>query len=207
MSQIIKNIMQFIAKHRIPAIIISALLVVCIAASAVLLAKPSDKNNTESVSSTTSVEQNSSEESVEEIVSEITSMPSSEISTSSETSSQEKTESQSKPSSTKPTTSKPASSQTLSVSKPSTSGSFKYNSNVDINDNVFLDSMVYTGYNLKKHIADGNMWKYILASRKRGLGYLSDIRYAGGSSDMKLHQAENLILKHLNARDWFVLLM
>jgi len=182
MSQIIKNIMQFIAKHRIPAIIISALLVVCIAASAVLLAKPSDKNNTESVSSTTSVEQNSSEESVEEIVSEITSMPSSEISTSSETSSQEKTESQSKPSSTKPTTSKPASSQTLSVSKPSTSGSFKYNSNVDINDNVFLDSMVYTGYNLKKHIADGNMWKYILASRKRGLGYLSDIRYAGGSS-------------------------
>ena len=66
--------------------------------------------------------------------------------------------------------------------KKTTAKKYKYNSNVNINDNVFLDAMVYTGYNLKKHIADGNMWKYILASRKRGMGYLSDITYAGGSS-------------------------
>lgn len=59
---------------------------------------------------------------------------------------------------------------------------YKYNSNLDIEDNVFLDSMVYTGYNIEKHRADGNMWVYILASQKRGLGYLSNIGYAGGAS-------------------------
>lgn len=84
-----------------------------------------------------------------------------------------------------------------------TTKKYKYNSNVNINDNVFLDSMVYTGYNLKKHIADGNMWKYILASQKRGLGYLSDITYGGGSSgyetnskgypDIKLFERKGLV--------------
>ena len=59
---------------------------------------------------------------------------------------------------------------------------YKYNTNVDIENNVFMDSLVYTGYNLKKHRADGNMWVYILASKKRGLGYLSKIGYAGGST-------------------------
>lgn len=59
---------------------------------------------------------------------------------------------------------------------------YKFNTNVDIENNVFLDSLVYTGYNLAKHRADGNMWVYILASKKRGLGYLSKIGYAGGSS-------------------------
>lgn len=66
--------------------------------------------------------------------------------------------------------------------KPSQSGSFKYNTNLDIEDNVFFDAMIYTGYNIEKHRSDGNMWKYILASQKRGLGYLSDITYAGGST-------------------------
>ncbi len=71
------------------------------------------------------------------------------------------------------------------VKKPAvtqTATDYKFNTNVDIENNVFLDSLVYTGYNLKKHRADGNMWVYILASRKRGLGYLSKIGYAGGSS-------------------------
>lgn len=59
---------------------------------------------------------------------------------------------------------------------------YKYNTNLDITDNLFVDSLVYTGYNLAKHNADGNRWVYILASQKRGLGYLSNIGYAGGSS-------------------------
>ncbi len=93
--------------------------------------------------------------------------------------------------------------KTTTTKKKTTTKKYKYNSNVNINDNVFLDAMVYTGYNLKKHIADGNMWKYILASRKRGLGYLSKITYAGGSSgyeknskgypDIKAFQRKGLV--------------
>lgn len=81
--------------------------------------------------------------------------------------------------SSKPVTTPPPSVQTT----PMGGGwDIKYNSNLDIEDNVFMDSMVYTGYNLEKHRADGNMWKYILASRKRGMGYLSNISYGGGST-------------------------
>ena len=72
--------------------------------------------------------------------------------------------------------------QTVSTSKPAAADSYKYNSNSDIEDNIFLDALIYTGYNINKHRADGKMWQYILASQKRGLGYLSKITYAGGSS-------------------------
>ena len=61
----------------------------------------------------------------------------------------------------------------------------KYNTNLDIEDNVFMDSLLYTGYNMKKHRADGNMWIYILSGDKRGLGYLSNIGYGGGSSGLE----------------------
>lgn len=62
---------------------------------------------------------------------------------------------------------------------------FGYNTNLNIEDNVFMDALLYTGYNMKKHRADGNMWIYILSERKRGLGYLSDITYGGGSSGLE----------------------
>ena len=62
------------------------------------------------------------------------------------------------------------------------SGEYKYNSNSDIDDNVFLDALIYTGYNINKHRADGMMWQYVLASQKRGRGWLSNITYAGGST-------------------------
>jgi|GEM_PF-1469551 SH3 domain protein len=58
----------------------------------------------------------------------------------------------------------------------------KYNSNVDINDNVFLDALEYTGYNLKKHREDGNMWVFILGKHKQALGYLSGLGYDYGVS-------------------------
>ena len=65
---------------------------------------------------------------------------------------------------------------------PAANGDYHYNTNLNIEDNVFFDSMIYTGYNIGKHRSDGNMWVYILAPRKRGLGYLSNITYGGGSS-------------------------
>ncbi len=76
---------------------------------------------------------------------------------------------------------KPATSSSVPVvTKPSSSGKYNYNSNINIEDNLFLDALVYTGYKLDKHRADGNMWKYILARYKKGLGYLSNITFAGG---------------------------
>lgn len=53
---------------------------------------------------------------------------------------------------------------------------------LDLEENPFFDSLVYTGYNIEKHRADGMMWHYLLASQKRGRGWLSDITYAGGST-------------------------
>lgn len=51
-----------------------------------------------------------------------------------------------------------------------------------IDNNIFMDSLIYTGYNITKHRADGMMWKYVFSADKAGLGYLSKISYGGGSS-------------------------
>lgn len=56
---------------------------------------------------------------------------------------------------------------------------YKHSANIDMDDNVFMDSLVYTGYNIEKHRADGLMWIYVLASQKRGKGWLSQLGYAG----------------------------
>ena len=75
---------------------------------------------------------------------------------------------------------------TSTIQKPVMANSgYQYNTNLDIEDNVFMDSLIYTGYNMKKHRADGKMWKYILAKYKRGYGWLSNITYAGGSSGLE----------------------
>ncbi len=58
----------------------------------------------------------------------------------------------------------------------------EYNAQLDMEDNPFWDSLVYTGYNIEKHYSDGLMWHYVLAANKRGKGWLSDITYAGGST-------------------------
>ena len=61
----------------------------------------------------------------------------------------------------------------------------KYNPTFDIEDNVFLDALAYTGYNIEKHRADGLMWEYVLAAEKRGKGWLSPITYGGGSTGLE----------------------
>ncbi|MBR2937343.1 MAG: hypothetical protein IKB80_02465 [Oscillospiraceae bacterium] len=51
-----------------------------------------------------------------------------------------------------------------------------------IDNNIFMDALLYTGYNITKHRADGMMWDYVPSADKRGLGYLSNISYGGGCS-------------------------
>ncbi len=58
---------------------------------------------------------------------------------------------------------------------------YGYPSPENMENNIFWDSLIYTGYNMDKHIADGLMWEYILAESKREKGWLSNIGYAGGS--------------------------
>ncbi len=118
-------------------------------------------------------------------------------------------ESSSDSSSSKPSsgTSTPSSSgSSTTVTPPSTDHLFpgyKYNSVFDIEDNVFIDSLVYTGYNLEKHRADGLMWEYVLSKEKRGKGWLSKISFGGGSTglettadglpDIKFFEKKNLV--------------
>lgn len=71
------------------------------------------------------------------------------------------------------------------VSGTSGQKQFGYNTNLNIEDNVFMDALLYTGYHMDKHRADGNMWVYILSERKRGLGYLSNITFGGGSTGLE----------------------
>lgn len=54
----------------------------------------------------------------------------------------------------------------------------KYNSNLNIDDNVFLDALEYAGYKLQKHRDDGMMWVFIHGKNKRAMGYLSDMGYS-----------------------------
>ncbi len=118
-----------------------------------------------------------------DISSEISSVISSEAEKTTTTSSKVSTSTSSKKQSTDKTSSKVTTSAT--VKKPSNKGGYQYNTNLNIEDNVFMDSLIYTGYNMKKHRADGKMWQYILAKYKRGYGWLSDITYAGGSSGLE----------------------
>ncbi len=122
--------------------------------------------NDVSSSEISSVEQTSSEDT------------SSEEASSEETSSKEESSSKNSSSSVKNET----------VERPITNTLFpgyKYTSVFDIEDNVFLDALAYTGYNLEKHRADGQMWNYILSKDKAWRGWLSDITFGGGSTGLE----------------------
>ena len=72
------------------------------------------------------------------------------------------------------------------ITTPVVNQQFNYNSNMSPDSNVFLDALEYTGYNLTANRKSGLMWasgnNYVLCSRKRGLGWLSNITYGGGST-------------------------
>jgi len=122
----------------------------------------------------------------EEVPVDTSSVDSSDVSSSDiPVSSEDAPSSSSEPSSSsnKPSSQKPQSSTT---SRPQNivSVADDPNNDIDIEDNIFMDSMVYTGYNLAKHRADGRMWEYVLSKYKKGLGWLSKISYDydGGTS-------------------------
>ena len=54
---------------------------------------------------------------------------------------------------------------------------YNYRYDIDMDNNIFMDSLGYTGYNLEKHRADGLMWTYILSTDKRHRGWLTEIGY------------------------------
>lgn len=147
----------------------SALLLILALSVTLIGCADEDKSSADATESTTT-----SIESVSEIESTVESEPDEpEVSEeeSSQASSKEETSS---------VASKPAEKKQTAPAPTQSSGEYHYNSNTDIEDNIFLDAMIYTGYNIQKHRSDGNMWVYILAAKKRGLGYLSDITYGGG---------------------------
>lgn len=76
----------------------------------------------------------------------------------------------------------------------------EYNKKMDMDNNFFMDSLEYTGYNLKKHRADGEMWNYILAATKRGRGWLSQIGYDydGGSTGYEVNAEGKPDIEYFN---------
>ena len=176
MKQLIINLFNktFIA-HKTLSIIISLVLALTLAtttafALSVKKNEPARAEGIPSAEEIPSVEEVVSEEIAEEpIVSE-------------ETVSSKETPSSQAPAKKPAEVKKPAVTVAKPVVKPVVNTSYKYNTNMDIENNVFMDAIEYTGYNLKKHRADGLMWQYVLASQKRGKGWLSKIGYAGGST-------------------------
>lgn len=168
----LKAIGKFLSLHKIPTIIIASAVVASVLATTIAThmintPKKSTHLNSSNVVSDASSEDVSSEET------SVTSEPAS-----SETSSVPVV-------SSKPITSNQVSAKPTvkpQANKPIANGGYKYNTNSNIDDNVFLDALIYTGYNINKHRSDGMMWQYVLASQKRGKGWLSKIGYAGGSS-------------------------
>ena len=57
-----------------------------------------------------------------------------------------------------------------------------------IDNNIFMDSLLYTGYNITKHRADGMMWDFVPAADKKGLGYLSKISYGAGCTGYETNE-------------------
>lgn len=146
--------------HKIISAVIAICLVVSITVGTVLIANSKSQEDEPEVSSSSKEEVSSEEVSSEEIVS-------SEVSSEPVVSS-------------KPVSSAPApSAPTQNI----TSG-YKYNTNTNIENNIFMDSLVYTGYKLDYHRSLGKMWTYIPAASKRGMGILSNISYDydGGTS-------------------------
>ena len=164
-NKIITDIYSFVKKRKIATVITAVTVALCITVTAVYYSANNDApDNVSSLTSET-----------------VSKYQPADVSTESEE--------PAKPSEVSETVSEVPKQNTVSSSKPQSSSSHaastdapSYNTNLDIEDNVFFDAMIYTGYNIEKHRADGNMWKYILASLKRGLGYLSDITYGGGST-------------------------
>lgn len=168
------TVVAFIFGHK-AVTLVSLALVAVIVAGAIVLPKI---ELTPAKTETSSSEINSS------LVAEITSSAASKSETTSSketaTESKETAESQESVSSEIKVESTESKKETTS-SKVNKKTKFKYNSNMTPDDNVFLDALEYTGYQLDVQRKSGVMWgaydNYILCSQKKGLGWLSNITY------------------------------
>lgn len=176
-SALLSKLSGLWAGHKILICIAAAVTALCVTVSAgaavILKKKPDAAPKAESVISESETAESLSETPEESEPTELSSVQETVVSLKPESSS---------PVSSAPKKTSVKKQQTASAAQTSVTGGYKYNSNSDIDDNIFLDALIYTGYNIKKHRADGKMWQYILAANKRGLGYLSNITYGGGSS-------------------------
>ena len=166
-----KNILYFILSRKIAFSAMSVMVALSVTAASIVVADSINSVPKKDTISSSSEEETVSDEPVIPIET-----PSEEPVSSTEVSSSVLSSATAKPQK-KPTA-------TSSTSKaPVISGTgYKYNSNMSPDNNIFLDALIYTGYNIEKHRADGNMCKYVLSGQKRGLGYLSKIGYSGGST-------------------------
>ncbi len=162
----------YIISHKLLSSIVALVLVMSIGVTSALILTDNRNEKADKISSTTFPTSEESEVSEQVSSEEVTS---SEVSSEVVSSSAVESVTSKVPVKQNTTTTKPATS-------PTVSSGYNYNTNVDIDNNIFLDSLIYTGYNIKKHRADGLMWHYVLASQKRGKGWLSNIGYAGGCS-------------------------
>lgn len=176
-----------IRKHKISATALVALLV-CICTVIATATIPSEEAEVADLLSSSNIDTSVLEE-ISSVQSElVSSEASSEEVVSTAASSKKVSASSSKKQSANKTSSKKTSSKKTSstaVKTSANSGGYQPNTNLNIEDNVFMDSLIYTGYNMKKHRADGKMWQYVLAKYKRGYGWLSNITYAGGSTGLE----------------------
>lgn len=134
----------------------------------------SSENKVTSTESKTESTVSSKDESVSSVTSVVSSVPSAPSVSSNVVSSVPSTPT----TSSAPVTSSTPS--TSSVQKPTTPG-VNPTANMTPDNNVFLDALEYTGYNLTAQRNSGRMWdsgsRYVLCSQKRGLGWLSNITY------------------------------
>ncbi len=165
----LNNILSFLKYNKVITVAVSAIIIVSIIIASFFVVYKSKDND--DVSSFVSFEETS----------EMVTTTSEESSSETETS--QTTTTSKKPNSSVTTSKEPDPvTSAAPVYKPTANGEYKYNTNLNIEDNLFMDALVYTGYNLEKHRADGKMWVYILARYKRGYGWLSNITFGGGSS-------------------------
>lgn len=192
------KLFKTVANHKIVFTAIIAVILCCsivFTAVAIIDGKEQDDEIISSEFDTTnnSLSSEISSNSVSEIIS------SEIVSSDSEASSSSKKPASSK----KPSTSTSSKKTDSTVKNPVSTGGYQYNSNLNIEDNVFMDALIYTGYNMKKHRADGKMWEYVLAKYKKGYGWLSKITYAGGSTGYETNKNGKPDIKYFE-RNGFV---
>ena len=161
----LKNCLFFILAHKIPTAIIASATALAITATCITVSINNNKAVTDKPESKPVSEIEKVEEEEEEVPE----------------SAPESVPEESVPVQAAPAPTTPRPSTTVTDIRPTNDTSYMQSDIYTTHDNnVFMDALGYTGYNLAKHRADGNMWKYVPSKSKAGLGYLSKISYGAG---------------------------